>query len=79
MQEVGKHPDLDEHTISKLITYECQQHEVHSRGWYRVNASRQMFGRSGVEANIEPHILDVSVVMMLSLGRKHLMCHWPYV
>ena len=59
MQEVGKHPDLDEHTIAKLITYECQQHEKHDRGWYRVNASRQMFGRKKVEATVEPHILDV--------------------
>ncbi len=61
MQEVGKHPDLDEHTIAKLITYECQQHEKHDRGWYRVNASRHMFGRKKIEADVEPHILDVRI------------------
>ncbi|XP_038065066.1 sodium/calcium exchanger 3-like isoform X2 [Patiria miniata] len=59
MREVGKHPDLDESTIAQLIALEAQKHEVHSRSWYRVNASRALLGQKKIEQEVEPHVLDL--------------------
>ncbi|XP_041473930.1 sodium/calcium exchanger 3-like isoform X3 [Lytechinus variegatus] len=59
MKEVGKHPDLDEATIAKLLALEVQQHEHHSRGWYRINASRAMAGRQKVSPHVDPHTLEL--------------------
>lgn len=60
MKEIGKHPDLDETTIAKLLALESQQHEHHSRGWYRINASRSMAGRQKVSPYVDPHVMEVS-------------------
>ncbi|XP_033630178.1 sodium/calcium exchanger 3-like [Asterias rubens] len=59
MREVGRHPDLDEATIAQLIALEAQKHEVHSRSWYRVNASRGMLGQKKIEQEVEPHVLEL--------------------
>lgn len=59
MKEIGKHPDLDENTIAKLLALESQQHEHHSRGWYRINASRAMAGRQKVSPYVDPHVMDL--------------------
>ncbi|XP_071953755.1 sodium/calcium exchanger 3-like [Antedon mediterranea] len=58
MKEVGKHPDIDESMIAKLVAIECQQHQHHSRGWYRINASRNMMGRTKVDEQ-DPHALEL--------------------
>lgn len=59
MKEVGKHPDLDEETIAKLIALEAAQHEHHSRAWYRVNATRGLTGGSKVQPVVDSHIMEV--------------------
>lgn len=59
MKEVGKHPDLDEETIAKLIALEAAQHEHHSRAWYRVNATRGLTGGSKVQPTVDGHILEL--------------------
>ncbi|XP_072167708.1 sodium/calcium exchanger Calx-like [Diadema setosum] len=59
MKEVGKHPDLDENTIAKLLALEAQQHEHHSRGWYRINASRAIAGRQRVSPHVDPNVLEL--------------------
>eukprot|EP00057_Strongylocentrotus_purpuratus_P018304 XP_011672778.1 PREDICTED: sodium/calcium exchanger 3 isoform X3 [Strongylocentrotus purpuratus] len=59
MKEIGKHPDLDETTIAKLLALESQQHEHHSRGWYRINASRSMAGRQKVSPYVDPHVMEL--------------------
>ncbi|XP_022095531.1 sodium/calcium exchanger 3-like [Acanthaster planci] len=59
MREVGRHPDLDESTIAQLIALEAQKHEVHSRSWYRVNASRALLGQKKIEQEVEPRVLEL--------------------
>lgn len=59
MKEVGKHPDLDEETIAKLIALEAAQHEHHSRAWYRVNATRGLTGGSKVQPVVDSHIMEL--------------------
>lgn len=60
MKEVGKHPDLDEETIAKLIALEAAQHEHHSRAWYRVNATRGLTGGSKVQPALDGHVMEVA-------------------
>ncbi|XP_071815402.1 sodium/calcium exchanger 2-like isoform X3 [Apostichopus japonicus] len=59
MKEVGKHPDLDEETIAKLIALEAAQHEHHSRAWYRVNATRGLTGGSKVQPALDGHVMEL--------------------
>ena len=64
MREVGRHPGLDESTIAQLIALEAQKHTVHSRSWYRVNASRGLLGQKKIEQEVEPHVLDVRILKL---------------
>ena len=72
MKEVGKHPDLDEQTIAKLLALETQQHEHHSRAWYRVNASRAMAGRARVSPHVDEHTMEVGGYSFQYLNKYNL-------
>ena len=61
LQEIGKSHHLSDEDKAKLAAARIAEEQKKSRSWYRVNASRKLFGGKSLEPRLNPQLSVVKL------------------
>lgn len=59
-QEIGKSHHLTDEDKAKLAAARIAEEQHKDRGWYRVNATRNLFGGKSLQPRLNPELAEVS-------------------